>query len=91
VSLFACPPQVSIFDATNSTAARRNFLRDRLHGRLQYMFLEIIVNDQALLERNYRAKMRFSPDYKGVGMEAALADFTVSARRWGSLKQTLKP
>jgi 6-phosphofructo-2-kinase/fructose-2,6-biphosphatase len=82
---------VSIFDATNSTAARRNFLRDRLHGRLQYMFLEIIVNDQALLERNYRAKMRFSPDYKGVGMEAALADFTVSARRWGSLKQTLKP
>lgn len=80
---------MAIFDATNSTSARRNFLRSRLHGRVQYMFLESVCNDQALLERNYRAKLRFSPDYDGVGVDAALADFRARIRKYEAVYETM--
>lgn len=81
--------QVAIFDATNSTATRRNFLRDRLHGRLQYMFLESICNDTTVLEKNYRLKMRFSPDYRGMDMDKALADFRERIRKYEAVYETI--
>jgi len=81
--------QVAIFDATNSTASRRNFLRDRLHGRHQYMFLESICNDNVVLEQNYRLKMRFSPDYTGMDMEAALADFKERIQKYEQVYETI--
>lgn len=81
--------QVAIFDATNSTSERRNFLRDRLHGRVQYMFLESICNDQTVLEQNYRLKMRFSPDYQGMDMDAALADFKERIRKYEAVYETI--
>lgn len=37
--------QVAIFDATNTTVERRNYLRQRFHGKWQYMFVESICND----------------------------------------------
>jgi hypothetical protein len=39
--------QVAIFDATNSTHARRDLIRRRLHGRVQYMYLESVCTDAA--------------------------------------------
>ena len=68
--------QVAIFDATNSTASRRGALRARFHGRWQYLFIESICNDPAVLELNYRFKMLYSPDYAAApDTAAALADF----------------
>ena len=81
--------QVAIFDATNSTHERRMFLRDRLHGRFEYMFLESICEDQEVLERNYRLKMKFSPDYKGVDMDTALADFKDRIAKYESVYETI--
>lgn len=37
--------------------------RDRFHGRWQYLFIESICNDTAVLEQNYKYKMMYSPDY----------------------------
>lgn len=68
--------QVAIFDATNTTEERRQFLISKFHGRFQYMFIESICNDEEVLEQNYRYKMMYSPDYKNVSTEEqALRDF----------------
>ena len=76
--------QVAGFDATNSTADRRGALRARFHGRWQYLFIESICNDPAVLELNYRFKMMYSPDYEAADTGAALADFRVRRERWGA-------
>ena len=34
------------------------------------MFIESICTDSQVLEQNYRYKMKYSPDYKGVDTEA---------------------
>lgn len=39
------------------------------HGRFQYLFIESSCDDPKVLEQNYMAKMRYSPDYKN--MESA--------------------
>lgn len=81
--------QVAIFDATNSTSSRRVFLRDRLHGRFEYMFLESVCEDQKVLEQNYRLKMKYSPDYSGVKMEEALADFKDRIAKYEAVYETI--
>jgi 6-phosphofructo-2-kinase/fructose-2,6-biphosphatase len=81
--------QVAIFDATNSTTQRRNFLRKRFHGRWEYMFLESICNDPVVLENNYRMKMRFSPDYAGIDMDIALADFKERITKYEAVYETM--
>ncbi|GIL90017.1 hypothetical protein Vretifemale_17742 [Volvox reticuliferus] len=67
--------QVAVFDATNTTQSRRELLRSRFRGHWQYLFIETICSDPAVLEQNYRNKMKYSPDYKGVDTDQAVADF----------------
>ena len=45
--------------------------RQRFHGKWQYLFIESICNDSAVLEQNYRHKMMYSADYKDVNTEEA--------------------
>lgn len=81
--------QVAILDATNSTSLRRNYLKDRLHGRYEYMFLESVCEDEKVLEENYRLKMKYSPDYMGVDMENALADFKTRIKMYEDVYETI--
>lgn len=74
--------QVAIFDATNSTEERRNYLREKFHGKFQYLLIESICNDQETLEKNYLLKMKYSPDYKGKNVEEALEDFRARIREY---------
>lgn len=67
--------QVAIFDATNTTEARRRLLINTFHGKVQYLFIESICNDPKVLEANYKYKMMYSPDYAGMTTEQALNDF----------------
>ncbi len=53
------------------------------HTPTQYLYIESILNDVEVLEANYRQKMMFSPDYKGVDMEVAMK---VCACVWGGLQ-----
>jgi 6-phosphofructo-2-kinase len=69
---------VGIFDATNSTLARRKQIMDRVRERagpeLNVLFVESLCTDQNLLESNMRLKLS-GPDYQDKDPHAALADF----------------
>ncbi|KAH9882728.1 hypothetical protein J1614_000093 [Plenodomus biglobosus] len=69
---------VGIFDATNSTLARRKQImmkiRQRAGPELNVLFVESVCRDQSLLESNMRLKLS-GPDYQDKDPVAALADF----------------
>lgn len=69
---------VGIFDATNSTLARRQQIMERIRDRagpeLNVLFVESVCRDQNLLESNMRLKLS-GPDYADKDPVAALADF----------------
>nr|XP_024359920.1 6-phosphofructo-2-kinase/fructose-2,6-bisphosphatase-like isoform X2 [Physcomitrium patens] len=68
--------QVGVFDATNSTKARRNLLLSLAEGKCKVIFLEIICNDRAVIEANIELKSTGSPDYADMpDYETALEDF----------------
>ncbi|XXX77179.1 6-phosphofructo-2-kinase/fructose-2,6-bisphosphatase [Sorangium sp. So ce134] len=68
--------EVAIYDATNSTRARRNLVTERCqaHG-FPVVFIESICNDESIIETNVRETKLRSPDYQGVDPEEALRDF----------------
>jgi hypothetical protein len=80
---------VAVLDATNSTEERRSFLRSRFHGKWQYLFIESICNDMEVLENNYKLKMMYSPDYRGMDTEKALADFRARIRKYEDGYETI--
>jgi 6-phosphofructo-2-kinase len=69
---------VGIFDATNSTLARRQQImkkiRERAGPELNVLFVESICQDPTLLESNMRLKLS-GPDYEGKDPVVALEDF----------------
>jgi 6-phosphofructo-2-kinase len=69
---------VGIFDATNSTLARRKQIMERIRERagpeLNVLFVESVCQNQHLLETNMRLKLS-GPDYEGHDPVAALEDF----------------
>jgi 6-phosphofructo-2-kinase len=73
-----------IFDATNTTIARREKVRQRLrreHPPVRLIFLELVCRDDAILQDNYRMKLS-NDDYKGTDPEAALRDFQERVRQY---------
>ncbi|XP_024399319.1 6-phosphofructo-2-kinase/fructose-2,6-bisphosphatase [Physcomitrium patens] len=68
--------QVGVFDATNSTNARRNMLMKLAEGKCKIIFLETICNDRAMIDTNIELKIQQSPDYADMtDYEVALQDF----------------
>jgi broad specificity phosphatase PhoE len=73
-----------IFDATNTTKARREKVRRRVAQErppVRLVFVESICNDQATLDNNYRMKLS-NDDYRGKDPEAALDDFIERVRQY---------
>ncbi|KAG0661685.1 hypothetical protein C6P45_001284 [Maudiozyma exigua] len=71
------PGSVGIFDATNTTKARRKLVLERIHKRsehLKVLFLESVCTNHAVVENNIKLKL-FGPDYKGKNPESSLKDF----------------
>ena len=67
---------IAIYDATNNTRERRDFVRARCAAEgLSVVFVESICDDKALIESNIRASKARSPDYEGVPEEEAVRDF----------------
>jgi len=69
---------VAIFDATNSTRARRRRVQTIVSGynvAFSVIFVETRCNDAGMIEANVRAKVTRSPDYEGVDYEVARRDF----------------
>ena len=67
--------EVGIFDATNSTRTRRQAVVERCtQAGARVVFIESICDEQALLDANMLAKVRASPDFKGLSEDSALDD-----------------
>jgi broad specificity phosphatase PhoE len=67
---------IAIYDATNNTTERRDFVRARCAAEgVDVVFVESICNDLAIVESNIRATKARSPDYAGVPEEEAVRDF----------------
>lgn len=67
---------VGIYDATNTTKARRNLIVSRCEQeQFKVMFIESIVEDYSIVERNIRQTKVSSPDYEDVDPDQAIEDF----------------
>lgn len=68
--------QISIYDATNSTKARRELVREQFEqAGLRVLFIESICEDPAVIEANIRATKLRAPDYANMEADEAVADF----------------
>ncbi|KAK8039197.1 6-phosphofructo-2-kinase [Apiospora rasikravindrae] len=77
---------VGIFDATNSTVARRQRLFDQIKARepqLGILFIESLCQNPDILEANMRLKLS-GPDYKDKDPVQSLADFKERVRQYES-------
>jgi len=67
---------VAIYDATNTTRQRREFIRTELDRRgIRVLFWENICRDSAILQNNVMQTKMWSPDYKTTDPELAVIDF----------------
>ncbi|KAJ3269600.1 hypothetical protein HDV01_001201 [Terramyces sp. JEL0728] len=84
--------KVAIHDATNSTVARRQALRDRVSQEteihIKAFFIESICPNQELLEQNIRMKLQ-GPDYIKMDPEEALKDFRSRISNYEKVYQTI--
>jgi broad specificity phosphatase PhoE/predicted kinase len=68
--------EVGIYDATNTTRARRKLVLDRCRERgVPVVFIESVCNDPAVIDATVRETKLKSPDYADVDPEAAARDF----------------
>lgn len=67
---------VGIYDATNTTRARRNHVLDRCEAAgCQVVFIESLCEDPTIIDANVRETKLTSPDYKGMDPDEAMKDF----------------
>jgi broad specificity phosphatase PhoE len=82
--------RVAIFDATNTTRARRDAIRARCAAEdRDLLFVEIVNQDPAVVEANLRETKLSSPDYAGIDEAAALADFRARIAHYASVYESL--
>lgn len=68
--------EVGIYDATNSTRARREIVERRCRERgIPLVFIESICHDPRVIDANVRESKLSMPDYAGVDPEEAVRDF----------------
>ena len=85
--------RIAIFDATNSTVQRRNWILEectsRPHKPTGVIFVESICDDRELLEENFRYKISQSPDFDGMSEEEAFADLRSRVAKYESAYETI--
>ena len=89
--------RIAIFDATNSTKARRDLVMEtcKLHCKktgappIGIIFIESICDDKELLDENFRYKVQNSPDFKGLSEEEAMADLRERAHKYEERYETI--
>ena len=68
--------QIGIYDATNSTRRRREWVMEQCQrAGLDVLFIETLCNDQSIIDANIRETKLLAPDYRGVDEDQAVADF----------------
>lgn len=84
-----------IFDATNTTVARRRAVIERCARAeklsatpLRLVFVESVCNDEAILRHSYRLKLS-NGDYEGQATDRALADFIARVKEYEKVYETI--
>ncbi|CAH1784417.1 unnamed protein product [Owenia fusiformis] len=69
--------EVGVFDATNTTRARRKMIYDHcaIDQCMRVFFVESICDDEEIIEANIREVKVTSPDYKDMNKDEAITDF----------------
>lgn len=81
---------VAILDATNSTKARRSWIKELLQGHgVEPFFVESWCNDKELIWNNIMDVKTTSPDYVGQDPEEAAKDFMARIRKYEEVYETL--
>lgn len=82
--------EVAIYDATNTTRARRRHLRERCEAaKLQVVFVESVCEDPTIIEANIRETKLTSPDYEGVEPDVAVRDFRARIEHYARVYEPL--
>lgn len=88
--------RVAIYDATNSTDKRRNWLLemctspDKRPGKpTGIVFVESVCDDEELLEENYSYKVSSSPDFDGMPKQDAIADLRARVKKYEDQYETI--
>lgn len=88
--------RVAIYDATNSTNKRRQWILEQCTSPEKrgdkptgVVFVESLCDDRELLEENYRYKILNSPDYEGMTEEEAIADLRNRVEKYESAYETI--
>ncbi len=89
--------RIAIFDATNSTDKRRQWILEectspekRVGKQTGVVFVESVCDDQELLDENFRYKVANSPDFEGMSAEEALADLKNRVAKYESSYETIQ-
>jgi broad specificity phosphatase PhoE/predicted kinase len=83
--------QVAIYDATNTTRARRAMVRTRCErAGFQALFIEIRCDDPHIIEANIRSTKLSSPDYENIGPDEAVTDFRARIAHYQRVYQPLE-
>ncbi|KAJ3324080.1 Fructose-2,6-bisphosphatase [Boothiomyces sp. JEL0866] len=70
------PSRIALYDATNSTKERRQFIYDRCcEANIKVFFVENICDDDNLVMHNIKEVKLSSPDYVGWETQDAINDF----------------
>ncbi|EMC95396.1 hypothetical protein BAUCODRAFT_72087 [Baudoinia panamericana UAMH 10762] len=81
---------IAILDATNSTKARRRWIKDRCDAEgIETLFVESKCDDEELIMANIKEVKTTSPDYKGQDPEEAARDFRERIRMYERVYETL--
>ena len=82
--------QVAVYDATNTTRARRAMVRARCErAGFQVLFIEIRCDDPHIIETNIRCTKLSSPDYEDTDPDEAVTDFRARIAHYQRVYQPL--
>ena len=80
---------MGVLDATNSTKARRQWIKAQCEARgHEVLFVESECDDQALVMKNVLEVKTSSPDYTGQDPEEAVSDFMARIRNYEKVYET---
>mmetsp|Transcript_35026 Transcript_35026/g.75643 ORF Transcript_35026/g.75643 Transcript_35026/m.75643 type:complete len:517 (+) Transcript_35026:21-1571(+) len=89
--------RVGIYDATNSTKSRRDWILEQCNDKIKradkstgVVFIESICNDAEIMQENLRTKVLNSPDYADVPFEEGMADILNRCKKYEEAYETIE-
>jgi 6-phosphofructo-2-kinase/fructose-2,6-biphosphatase 2 len=86
--------RVAIYDATNSTKKRREWIINELvpsvlESRSHIIFIESVCDDETIIDHNITATKLSMPDYAHSSADEAIADFKSRISHYNAIYETL--